>query len=431
MIIKSDNRELQTMLFRLEKLLVDNGAWFHHDLSLVCKDNSISIGVEAQHIPKELIIKMPTDLLVPIEPLNLSIKNGNFIINPDEDQLSPVQIELGKLMFDAYNVTNRINLHQESYPWLSFRGHTDLMDTLLKTRADNDVVKTKRDILHDLNDSETMEEIICKTFLYTRMFWHQKSKDQKGHYKIMPMIDYINHDHRGAFYAISLLTDNDDPKDDDFDEKQYIAIKNSQPFMTNCNCYVTYGTYDTIDIFLNYGLINDAAPFIRSIPLIIPIRDTDGIILNSEIGLYRDKVPKGLSDLKRMMPIIGKQPDFNGRILSHLFIPSLQSPHSMRRILRTIIRSILGKSASNKSVIDRVVEAEHFIVEKNITFYKDFIKQIEEDKKTPDDLKEQMHHIAYTQLSKLYKYAYDDDYFVSKRQKEAEGDNNSVEKAVN
>lgn len=409
MIIQSDNKAIGKSFLRLEKLLVDNGAWFDSNLSIVCKGKAVSIRMMGPSKQGDVIMKVPQKLLVPALPLNFSIKENKFVIDPDKDKLSPIQIKIAKLMVNVYNATDKIGFYKKECPWVTFRKAPDLMDSLLHARTTNENTKSKQDFLHNLTGSMSLAEFVCKDFVMTRVLGHKDKKDGELIQKIMPVVDYLDHDYRASGFVFP------DKSPGKSKKPNFLRIHNSQPFPSRPECYVAYGTYDALDTFLSYGFINEEVPFLRSIPLKIPVRDLPGKLLVNSYPAVRNekKLHKQLDDLRRFMPMVNKSADCDGLVLSHLIIGLTTTPNALRRVLRVLIRTLAGESVLPKFVIDRTHETERYVIEKNIAFYESFLKEVEADQKTPAALKNQMYHIASIQLNKLYKYIYNDAYFLS------------------
>jgi hypothetical protein len=196
--------------------------------------------------------------------------------------------------------------------------------------------------------------------------------------------------------------------------KEYLKISCSQPYIDSPNCYVNYGIYDGLDTYLAYGFYHKEAPYLRSIPVTIPIKDCGSLIINSyTASKINKKLHKHLEDIKAFMPIVTKQNENSTELnCTHLFIGLNSAPNLLRRILRILIRSLAGDKVSQKFVVDRTYEAEQFIIDKNINFYKTLLNKIDGNTSAPDDLKEIIKETAQSQLIKLYKYQFNDEYFV-------------------
>jgi len=403
MIIQYDNKKIGKKLGDLEKLLTDNGARFHPELALVCIEKSISLEMAGPCNHGEIIMEVPVELLLPAKFLNISVKGNKFVINPDKDQLTPEQIAIAELVFELYSLAGRVEFYKNESPWVAFREAPELIDEILLSRTKD--YKIRSDFLHNEPDAMSIEEFVAYDFPMTRVLGIQQTDGNEVDEIFMPMIDYLNHDYQGVPYSTPGYT-KDGP------DNEFLRVINAQPFAAQRECYVSYGIYDAIDTFLGYGFVCETTPFVRSISLEIPVRDTAGIILNSFAMRAPEKVNEQLNDLRKFMPYLNKIESSGQLTVSHLIISLHPTPHATRRILRAIIRTLAGSEVSQKFVLDRVKETEKFILEKNIDFYNDLLKKVGSDKKTPEHLKQRIHRLAFTQLNKLYKYLYNDGFFV-------------------
>jgi len=427
MIVKSDNNTVKMMLFQLEKLLVENGAWFHPNLALRCKDNTISVEMAGPCPAEETIIKIPDDLLVPSEPLNISIEGDKFILTPDKSKLSKTQLEIATLMFGIYNATNRINSYKACNPWVCFKETPYLMNRLSKTRTENEIQQPRDDFLNGLPNALSMEEFILYDFIGSRVIGHIKENDDQMVQKIMPIVDYFLHDYRGQTYMFAKEKSTEQDRQDD---SSFLKIINIQPFPASPTCYVSYGTYDAVDIFMNYGFINKEAVFLYSIPMEIKIPGTDGLIVNSIPYVRKGKVSKPFADIKQFVPSITRSTDNKALVLSCLAITIPPRGNALRRILRATIRTLGGEHISKEFILEQTLIAEKFIIEENIGFYEALLEDIENDKETPVHLKDRVYKVVYAQLNKLYKYAHIESLVDIEKEAEDYGEEAELETAI-
>ncbi|MEM6781667.1 MAG: hypothetical protein AAF569_07370, partial [Pseudomonadota bacterium] len=264
MIIESDNKELEKHLKSLEAYLVDQGAWFHPQLALIDTAGSMSVQVEGALNPDDVVLKVPQNLFVSTEGLNVSLKGHEFSIDPDPEKLNPTQIEVGKRMIDIYNLTDKAQLHLNECPWILYRDCPDLLDKLSYARTPNKVIQKKQTYLRGLPDALSDDDFTCWSFLQTRVLGQKATTQTEGAQRLqvmMPIIDYFNHDGTGCPFIMR--------KDDKLGN--VMDIQNRQPFFDRRECCVSYGTYDTLDTFLSYGFPDVNAPFLRSVPVDIDI----------------------------------------------------------------------------------------------------------------------------------------------------------------
>lgn len=399
MKIESQNKALGKELLTLRDLLVENGAWFDKGLGIICdEEGSMSVQMVEPKNQGEEIIRVPQKLLVPMQPLHISLKGDSFSVDPDKDELTPIQIEVGKRMIEIYNITGKAALTRSEYPWYMYRDSPELMDSLLRARSANDAIEDRQSFLHGLEGAKTDDEFICDSFIKTRVLGQKDAETKSNVQIIMPIIDYLNHDARAGSFMFS------EPEEKD----KYMKINNAQPFIESRECYVVYGIYDMVDTFFNYGFPDANAPIVRSIPMDIEVRDVGTFSLKSLPAAKNfKKLGKQIEDLRRFMPIAQRTSEDTIE-LTHLIIPITQSPHALRRILRSMIRTMAGESVSSRFVVERVYEAEDTIISKNIEFYNKLRQDVAADTKSPEHLKSLIYFIAETQYNKLLKYRRDE-----------------------
>lgn len=408
MIIKSDNRAVEKELVALESLLTQNGAWFHPSLQAVCENGSLSLSIDGPLSTGAPVIKMPQKLLVPAQELNVTLKGDTFSTDPDSTHVTPLQADIGKRMMELYNLTGKAAAHKKDYIWITYRDHPELLDTLMTARTINKHIQEKQSFLHKLPGTRSEDDFIGWSFLHTRVLGQKLQDSDKKQQVLMPIIDFLNHDHRGGPFGFR----------NDENGKAFMQIMNYQPFMESSECYVIYGFYDTLDTVISYGFPDVYAPYVRSCPVDVTI-DGYGILrVKSLTGARHEKdLPQQVSDLRKFMPVPARQPDGTLEI-SHLIIPIINAPHALRRILQVLIRSFVGPAEQRKFVIDSVYKAEEKIVSANIDLYKRILADIEKSK-APENRKALIRTVATLQLNKLYKYMYDHTFFVTREEEQA------------
>lgn len=398
MQIQTSNKSLEKELTSLRDILIDNGAWFHKSLKIVSEDHGMSVVVDGPASPGDKLMKVPEKLLVPKHGMNISLKNSDFIFEPDDSILSSVQIDIADRMIEIYNMTNKVELHKKECAWLLYKDHPHLLDTLVQGRTQNDYLNKKYKYLHSDSTPEEDQNFTCESYLQTRVLGRQSENGHKNQL-VMPIIDYLNHDHRGSPFMF---------KDQNDGAVMHINVK--RPFLDTQECFVIYGVYDALDTFLNYGFPDANAPYVRSIPMDIDVNGK-GMLKVRAIsgGRNKNELPKQISDLSSLMPFPVKKPD-GSLELSHTLIPIVNAPHAMRRILQVLIRSLVGKEATRKFVIESVYQVEEQILKANIDFYTNIIDSID-GMEGPAHLKEMTKNVAMLQRNKLYKYTFNKDFF--------------------
>lgn len=399
MDIVSENTQLKKAITDLKQILEENGAWFSPNLSLIDDGGSMSFQVTKPTNTRDPILKVPQKLFIPHEDAHISVKGDEFFVDPDTDKLSDVQIDITKRMFDIYNMTDKVKLHRFESPWMAHKKAPDLLSKLSNARSENEAVQKKKAYLLGLPDAMSEDDFACWSFLQTRLLG-QKTDAGTRVQVLMPFIDYMNHDSYACPFVIR-------GKNDD---ERVMTILNVQPYHTSQECFVTYGVYDTVDTFLNYGFPDASAPFVRSVPMDIKIDGLGTLHIKGMSGMKNEKdVPKQLKDLSRFLPILNREAE-DKLTVTHLYIPIEQAPHGMRRILQAVMRTFYGSDASRAQVVDAVYAVEEQVIANNIRFYQSMLDDIAQSD-VPDDLKGIIQHTCRVQLNKVSKYMFKQDFF--------------------
>ncbi len=396
MIIRSNNSEIEKELRALTQLVVNNSGWIHPSLSIACNDAAgLSVYMEGDCPPTDLIIKVPGDLLIPADSMNLSVRGSEFLVEPDTDNLSPVQLEIIEHMVSLFNLANKVEFHRNECPWIRFSEAPELMEWLLQARTSTGNWKNKLAFMRGKHRKTSLDEFVAKTFKSTRVLSYQ------GKWVFIPVVDYMNHDYRGSMFF---------PFGNDKTSRGF-HIQNCQPFASSRECYVFYGVYDGLDMFLYYGFYDQQPPFIRSVPLDIPVQGFCKIIIHSYTNIEnKAELPAQSADLQKFMPSIRRMEDGNIEI-SHLFITVGQFPHALRRVLMLVISTLSDKGITRKQVVEQAKNAEELIVGTNIDFYKSLLRKLEGNTASPA-LVSEIQQLVQFQLDKIHEYQFDDGFYV-------------------
>ena len=59
-----------------------HGAWFHKDIVICSEKNGLNVDVNGPCDPADAVIKIPSEQLIPVSPLNMRLEKHNFVIDP-------------------------------------------------------------------------------------------------------------------------------------------------------------------------------------------------------------------------------------------------------------------------------------------------------------------------------------------------------------
>ena len=395
MKIQSDNRDVEKLLRHMEKIIVANGGSFHDQLSIHCENGMLWVTLSADIDLDKVIMKVPDILRVPVKPLNVSLKENTFHCDPDPDELSAEQIELGRLMLELYTITGKAEQFCEESPWIKFHEAPELLERMLEARSgkpnfENNIAR--------LEEGEPADDYICERFLNSRVCGF-KSEEETRIQTLLPMIDFLNHDFRGC------------PLNSNRVANHAMNILPCQPYKPNPECFAFYGVYDVLDMFMNYAHLDEKTPIVRATPQTIPVEGAGNLIVNSFAGVkQRQQLPQAFRDLGRYMPMMRKD-DRGNSVLSNLIISIKWKPHAFRRVLYGVLWTHLGESAKHEKVVPLIYSIEKEVIENTTKFYVGLQDSLTEFSTAPARLVKQVHNLATVQLSKLNDYQYKDDYF--------------------
>ena len=398
MHIQSNTPAVKSEIQTLIKLLEENGAWLHDDLSVVEVDGSFSVRMDGPVVLNEPVVKIPHNLFLPMEHMGLQVKGDEFFVEPETDKMSSEQLALLNSVIKIFNLTNKVKLHREECVWIKHREHPALLNALAEARTPDQRIQRMHTYLNGFKNAKDENEFLCWTFLMSRVLDTEWENGEKVS-SIMPFIDYFNHDSQGCPYILS----NQDGAG------KVLQINNWQPYHNLSECFVSYGMYDSLDTLFNYSFPDVNVPFVRSIPVLVDVEGYGTLNINSHIiAKIPKKIPESLKPIRSFLPHVQRK----GRAvhLSHICIPVSEKPHALRRILQSVIRTLVGTDASRDVVVENVYKAEKAILSANIAFYTDFLEMVKVHD-TPDHLKQPLIDVAQVQLNKLNKYLYKPDFF--------------------
>jgi len=406
MIIRSDNPATQKALTKLIETMLARGAWFHKDMALTSENNGLLVELDGPCNPSDTVITVPISQLVPATSLNIMLEGNDFVISPDEDRLTPLQIELANQMFEIYNLTGRSTFHAGEYVWVRYREAPDLLEYLLEART---LTHDQKDRLNFTRQGEGCADeasFICDTFWQTRVVGSKVEQNGPVEQMLMPFVDCLDHHPAGSPYSFPARAKGEVP---------VLSILNRQPFLSTSTLFACYNLHDALDTFIYYGFIDAEARLVRAVPMTIDLSDGKRLEISSLSTKVKEPLTDSLKDLQAYSPkVMIDLDDKNKLLVSHLLIPILDAPHSLRRILKTIIHAAFREDRkSPQYIIELTYRTEREVVENTIAFYKDTLVRLQSLDDAPVDLLADAVRLCKVQLAKLYKYGYNENFFTT------------------
>jgi hypothetical protein len=350
-LIVSDNLDIQHSLQKNVTLAKNAGATFDDDLVIKCVDGTLSVEAPPDSVGK-ILIRLPCDCLVPVELFQFSVADDNIVMSSHEEALAPECVMRMEALLELYNLCDKLARHRRTSPWPLLASHPEFPEHIMR-RLPSDLIGMFKKFV----ESGNYDDLMLDSFFHTRPYDYRESEKAPPFPVLMPVIDFMNHDLRGAPVQLEDQTDNGG----------ILTIKRSVPVPgTGNECFAFYGLYDCFDTWLSYGFIDENAPIVRSIPMTIDLPRLGTIELANYIKI-RDHAdfPPSVIDLYLFIPKLLARRG-NRMEVTSLLLPGPQMPEALRRTLIFLINEM---SPGHPQQRDLVMQAEEQIVDANRTYY--------------------------------------------------------------
>jgi hypothetical protein len=199
---------------------------------------------------------MPTPLLVPIEAARWGDDATALELLTPPETASPVQRQLLELHAALYNATDKLRWWSTQHPARLVERCPAVAEALLPLKPGH--------------AEGPLKPTAAERFLATRSFgWRAEPVDDPKQTVLMPLIDLLNHHHRGAPYRI---------------EAGAMRMATAQPESSG-ECFAHYGhRRDGLDLALHYGHADSSTPFAHCAPLQISVEGVGLIQVEHQMG---------------------------------------------------------------------------------------------------------------------------------------------------
>ena len=390
MNIHSDNPDIEKVLIRINDKVMAEGAVMAEGLEIASKNGEMSI-LSSGAPTADPLIRMPHNCLLPYDAFTLALEGSDIVIKSHTDKVTPLQVGLMEDMMALYNMTDKIDLHRGTSPWMTLQQAPEVLEILAQGREGKGV----QNLVAAIKEGRTGDNVTLSTFFNSRLLgcklYEPKAKKTRV---LMPILDCLNHTAAGAFFQ------NDYPDKG----RSAIYIRQSNPVPGSNECYAFYGHLDAFDSYINYGFVDQKAPVFRSVPVDIDFGKFGRIKIRGLTGVVKKTdLPDLYKDLHFHMPIINVYHDEKRAEMSHIFIPGRSARKSMRRILEFVIL-LLIPSISESEALGYVLKAESEILNKNIAYYNDFLGRVGAGDYMKNKTPSQAQILCDTQLKKINEY---------------------------
>ncbi len=397
--IQADSKKIETILQDMLALIKAHGGWIDHNLVMTAQGGALSLTLEGPVNAMDNIITMPEELLIPAEHIGLSVRDGQFVVDPDKTVITDVQAQLLDYIIALYNESDKKGWTETYCPFIALKDYPAVLDKILAARVHHEKFYETIDLWRRPKESEEeLNAVICDAFLKTRVLGQKEGDNKQVSQKIMPIIDFLNHDNDGSSFNFTK------------EGKTRLQVASRQPIIDSRECFALYNVMDALDSYLGYYFVDTRVNLVRSVPMTINLGGNRTLQIEARrTTLNKGKTPQHLNDLRRIMPIVTRADGSDVTVVSHMMITLLPMPHAMRRILLAVIRGALGEEKNARDVAAVTQKAEREIVTKNITYYKELAQVLDDLPAAAQDLPAvaMTRDLAETQLTKLYKYLYD------------------------
>jgi hypothetical protein len=350
-LIVSDNLDIQHSLQKNVTLAENAGATFDDDLVIKCVDGTLSVEAPPDSVGK-ILIRLPWDCLVPVELFQFSIADDNIVMSSHEAALAPECVMRMKALLELYNLCDKLARHRRTSPWPLLASHPELLEHLMR-RLPSDLLG----MFNKFVGSGNYDGLMLDSFFHTRPCDYREIEKAPPFPVLMPVIDFMNHDLRGAPVQL----------EDQTDDGGTLTIKRSASVPGAGNeCFSFYGLYDCFDTWMSYSFIDEKAPFVRSIPMTIDLPRLGTIELVNYIKI-RDQadLPPSVIDLYLFIPkLLARRA--NRMEVTSLLLPGPQMPEALRRTLMFLINEM---NPGHPQQRDLAMQAEEQIADANRTYY--------------------------------------------------------------
>ena len=250
--IDSDQQAVTLLLQEIVGLCQAYGLEWHSQLRIEVRQGEMRL--LAPRGAQGTLITLPTQLLVPLEGARWSAAPDHLELLEAPAQASDLQRQLLQLHGALYNATGKL-------PWWSQQHPARLVERQATVAAALAVIKPH---YGEARKATTAAE----GFLATRSFrWQADSEHGECQKVLLPLIDLLNHHHRGAPYRIA---------------NGAMTMAMAQPDDTE-ECFAHYGhRRDPLDLALHYGHLDTSTPFAHCAPLEIPLEGVGWVRVESQ-----------------------------------------------------------------------------------------------------------------------------------------------------
>ena len=361
-LVIADNAEIERCIRRIVTLSETAGAEFSGDLVVKCIGGRLCIEAPPDSAGSELV-RLPRSCLVPLRHFGIVIAGDKFVMSSHEPGLTDTCVATFEAMLELYNLTDKLAAHRRTSPWSLAASHPELLAQLAHGSRRDLSPRWRR--YRDLTAAGDRDELDLQSFFDSRMFDYAELPAGPGFPVLLPILDAMNHHSEGEPF----LYDDRDKCD------RVLTVARSVPLPAmRDECFASYGISDCFDIWMDYGFIDDAPGFVRSLAMEIDVAGRGTIRISDRHALRtKAELPLSVSDLHSYIPqLLARRR--NQIDVGSVLVPG---PHAPRALRRTLFFLIAELSPGRPPLRELVLNAEHQVIAANTAYYQalaDFLR---------------------------------------------------------
>ena len=388
-----ENPDIRKPLEKLRDLIEGEGGILHPELTVSQRGNALSLSSTLAADDHSVLVELPTQCLIAIDDINLSIEDEAFVLESVSASLNDVQTRITELMFEVFNLTHKLAGHRSTCPPFCFAGEPKIAELIRTTR------NSRNDYWEQI-DAAASNRALIKSFLKTRTIsiGANEGEEEQSRPSLMPFIDYVNHHINAPSFGRRQPISRSSP----------LVLYNAKPVAESNECYAAYQRFsEVMDCYIGYHFfdIHDRSRYVRSIPLRLELEGLGILELSSTVSQpYKGKLAPRNEDLRPWMPRMMLRRERH-LVASHILIPGSMAPRALCRALGIMIRS-MKPGTRGAELVDAVNYAEQEILRRNTAHFEQIIAatQKPESPDTPRQALEDLAAASRLELERIRHY---------------------------
>ena len=409
--VVGDNPKTVLIIKKLKSLLESMGANFHRNMSIIEKDDNLSVSCNCQTNQNEKFMDVPIKCMPLINDYRFSLDYDDKLqVQFKKNMLNPSAKQVMMLLVNMFNATNKLVDWKNNYPLFALAGFEDIIKKLLQARSNH---KSFLEYYFP-NVEKISNDAIISSFISARVFSFTQTSLRKAGIKsqnliedgFIPIIELANH----KMGAPGFQCDNNSSS-----LKVYTEQGDHQR-----EIFVQYNLDDPLITLLTYGFVDQSASWIYTVPVILRTQMGINIEVHNNMNMIApSEVPDHLRGLASYLPARTKR---TGNIVSvsKLIIPSMGYYHTLKAVLSYLIKKIdtEGNYIDPRTLNYQVELLEKQLLELNKQYWNELLDLINNQNKGHKPINpvvsKQLIELCHFSLNHIDKYISQSGYLVKK-----------------